>query len=164
MTTKQAILYSLRLSGNMTQLWTADLSRQELHHRIVPAGNCAAWILGHLVLSERSSLRAVGVAREALPALPDDGFEQRFARDEAAPRAEHYGDAEILPSVFKQHRDALIAAVEAADDSVFDRPLEKPFRVAKTVGEFLLFTPVHAATHMGQVTAIRRSLGRPPLV
>ena len=54
--------------------------------------------------------------------------------------------------------------IEAADDAVFDRPLEKPSRIASTVGEMLAFMPIHVAMHAGQITLIRRSLGRPPLV
>ncbi len=164
MTSKDAILYSLRFSGNLTGMMVGDLSRQELHHRIVPTANAAAWILGHLILSERGAMKILGVPAESLPALPDDGFEQRFARDETAPKSEHYGDAEVLPAVFKEHRDALIRAVEAADDSVFGQPLPQPMRIARTVGEFLLFVPIHVSTHIGQISAIRRSLGRPPVV
>jgi uncharacterized damage-inducible protein DinB len=33
-----------------------------------------------------------------------------------------------------------------------------------TPGEMLSFMSVHTAMHAGQVTIIRRSLGRPPLV
>ena len=164
MTPKGAIVYGLKFSGNMLGTFTGDLSRQDLHHRIVPAANPAAWIIGHLILAERSALKLLGVAPETLPALPYDGFEKRFAQDASAARAEHYGDAEVLPAVFKEHREALIRAVESADDSVFDRPLEKPMRIASTVGELLLFFPIHVASHMGQVSSIRRSLGRPPLV
>lgn len=164
MTTKEAILFGLRRSGAMVQFFTADLSREELHRRIVPEANCAAWILGHLTLSDRGSLKALGVAPEKLPGLPYEDFESRFARDETAPRAENYGDAETLPAVFKAHRDALVAAVESADDSVFDKALAPPTRIANTVGELLLFWPIHVAMHIGQISAIRRALGRPPLV
>jgi hypothetical protein len=145
-------------------MMTGDLTRQELHHRVVPQANCAAWILGHLILSERYLMRLLGVPAETMPALPDDTFEKRYAQDEAATRAEHFGDAEVLPAVFAEHRDAVIRAVEAADDAVFDKPLGKPMRIARTVGEFLLFTPIHGASHMGQISAIRRSLGKPPVV
>lgn len=164
MTTKEAILYSLRFSRNMVGMWTRDLSREDMHYRIVPQANCAAWILGHLILSDRYLLKLVGVPAEAMPALPDDAFEQRFSQDDAAPQAQDYGDAENLPNVFDTHRQAVIQAVEAADDSLFDQPLDKPLRIARTVGEFLLFAPNHGAMHMGQISAIRRSLGRPPLV
>ena len=164
MTSKDAILYALRFSGNFMSMMTADLSRQDLHHRVVPNGNCAAWILGHLILSERGMFKLLGIAPEALPPLPDDGFAARYAQSEAATRAEHYGDADILPALFQEHRQALMQAVQAADEAVFDRPLDKPLRIATTVGEFLLFTPIHGASHAGQISAIRRSLGRPPVV
>ena len=33
-----------------------------------------------------------------------------------------------------------------------------------TLGEMLNFMALHAAMHAGQITIIRRSLGRPPIV
>ncbi len=161
MTTREAILYGLRRTGALMTMFTRDLSRQDLHHRVVPQANCAAWILGHLALGDRNMLTSLGV--ETLPALPYEDFDKRFARDEVAPRAEHFGDAELLPQVFKEHRDALVAAVEALEESRFNEPLPKPLPIAATVGELLLFMPIHAATHIGQISTIRRSLGRPPL-
>ena len=161
MTSKHAILYGLKFSGNLLGMFTNDLSRQEMHHRTVPTANPAGWILGHLILTDRSLIKLLGGEP---PALPSEDFETRFGRGENAPAANDFGDVESLPALFKAHRDALVAAVEAADDSVFDRPLEKPSRIASTVGEMLAFVPIHVAMHAGQITLIRRSLGRPPLV
>lgn len=164
MTTKDAIIFGLRRSGNMLGMFTGDLSRQDLHHRIVPAANPAAWIVGHLILSERHALQMLGITPESMPKLPFDDFEKRFAREEAATTSQDFGEPEILPRIFQDHRNALISAVEATDEADFDKPLPQPMRIAGTVGELLLFWPMHVAMHLGQISALRRSLGRPPLV
>ena len=96
--------------------------------------------------------------------LTYEDFEKRFGREEDAPRARSFGDAQMLPAVFKSHRDALFNAVEAADAAEFDKALPQPSRIASTLGELLLFDAIHVAMHIGQISAIRRSLGRPPLV
>ena len=164
MTDKDAILFNLRRSGAMIGTFTSDLSEADLHHRVVPAANPASWILGHLVLIDRNLLKLLGVGEENMPRLPSAEFGKAYARDEHAPKLAGYPDAAALPALFQQHRDALIGAVEATDESRFAEPLEKPTRIANTLGEMLLFMGLHVAMHVGQISTIRRTLGRPPLV
>jgi uncharacterized damage-inducible protein DinB len=164
MTGRDAILFNLRSSGNLLQMFTADLSREELHHRVVPDANCAAWLLGHMVLSERRGLALLGVDEGKMPPLPSIEFAETFARDETGPHRDDYGEATELPALFDAHRKEVIAAVEAADDDAFTKPLPQKSPVAETTGELLLFFAVHVATHLGQISTIRRSLGKPPLI
>lgn len=60
----------------------------------------------------------------------------------------------------RDYRARLIAAVESATDEALNKPLEKPTAIAGTVGEFCAFMGQHAALHLGQVTVLRRALGR----
>ncbi len=161
MTSRDAILFSLRQVAGLVQMFTADLDHQQMHHRVVPAANATAWILGHLVLSERRALKMLG--QDDLPALPE-GFEERFARNDEATQSADYGDATMLPALFAEHRQRLVAAVESADEAAFDQPLEQPMRIASTVGELLVFFGIHVSTHLGQISMIRRSLGMKPLI
>ena len=164
MTTKDAILYNLRFSGGMLDMLTADLSRQDLNHRVVPESNAAAWTLGHLILTERSLLKRLGVGEDQMPGLPSPDFAARYARDESAPRASSYPEAQELAGLFKEHRAALVDAVKASDEALLDQPLDPPTRIARTLGELILFMGLHVAMHAGQVSTIRRTLGRPPVV
>ena len=159
MTTKQTILYTLGFSGKLVGSMTADLTPEQLHHRATPEANCAAWLLGHLVLVERRALKLLGAD---LPALPD-GFDARFSREEDAPKAADFGDVAMLPSLFDEHRQKLLAAVEQVDESTLDKPLDNPSPRFTTVGEMLAFFPIHVAMHAGQISTIRRSLAMPPL-
>ena len=160
-TANEILVHSLRTSQALLQRYVADLTPQEMLHRPAPAANCAAWLIGHLVLVERNALKRLGVTD--LPALPD-GFEKRFSRDEGCPQASAFGDVTGLMPLFDQHRARLIDAVMRAPAAQLDAPIEPPHPMFKTVAEATNFYAAHVAMHAGQVTIIRRSLGRPPIV
>jgi uncharacterized damage-inducible protein DinB len=160
-TMNDVLTHSLSTSGMMLGLFCGDLTPAEYLHRPCAGGNCAAWIVGHLVLTERSALKRVGVTE--LPPLPD-GFETRFARDEAAPKADDYGDVSVLMPLFERHRAMLIDRVKQMPPEALGEPLPKPHPMFSTLGEAVNFIAVHVAMHAGQLTIIRRSLGRPPLI
>jgi len=69
-----------------------------------------------------------------------------------------------LMPLFDEHRNRLVAAVKAAPPGLLDKPLDKPHPLFSTVGEVATFLALHGAMHAGQITIIRRSLGRPPLI
>jgi uncharacterized damage-inducible protein DinB len=159
---RDILLHSLRSSHGLLNRYVADLSAQDWLHRIVPGANCAAWIVGHLVLSERGMLATLGLTPAQMPALPE-GFEKRFARDETAPKSADYGDTSALMALFNQHRELMIETVSKLPLDRFDKPREKPHPLFKTSGEFINFMSQHTVMHAGQITFIRRSLGRPPI-
>ena len=160
-TAADAIAYALATTQKLLHRYTADLSPEDYLHRPAPKANCAAWLLGHLILSERRALAHLGVTD--LPALPG-GFEKRFGRDESAAQACEFGDVTTLRSLFDEHRRRMIDAVRAASPEQLARPLEKPHPMFGTTAEMIHFIAIHATMHAGQITIIRRSLGRPPLI
>lgn len=162
-TTQDAILYGLRTSGDLLAQFVSDLDANQLQHRVVPNANAAAWILGHLILSDRQAAKMLGADEDLLPALPD-GFEKTYARNEAATQLVEYPDATSLPDLFAGHRKVLLKQVEAAEAETLSRSLPEPMPVASTVEELLLFFPIHLSTHLGQISTIRRSLGMKPII
>jgi hypothetical protein len=160
-TANDVIVHSLETSLLVLGRFCDDLETDEFLHRITPKANCAAWTVGHLIVSERSALKAFGVP---LPPLPDDGFEKRFSRDEGCPQAGDFGDVTILMPLLRQHRAALIDAVKRATAEQLDRPLEKPHPVFGTAGQLANFIAFHSIMHAGQISQIRRHLGRPPVM
>ncbi|HEV2294587.1 MAG TPA: DinB family protein [Tepidisphaeraceae bacterium] len=159
-TPNDVLVHNLSATQLMVQRFTADLQPHEYLHRPTEKANCAAWTVGHLALSDRHVLMQLGAE---LPPLPD-GFDQRFSRAEGCPEAGDFGDvAGILPT-FDEHRTRLIEAVKRATPEQLAKPLEKPHPMFKTLGELVSFMSAHTAMHVGQITIIRRSLGRPPLV
>jgi hypothetical protein len=160
LTPNDMIVASLTSARLMARRFTEDLQPNEYLHRAAPKGNCAAWLLGHLILTNR---RTAARFNADLPALPE-GFEQRFARDEQAPHANDFGDCGSLITMLEQSFDVLIAAVRRATPEQLETPVEKPMPMFKNLGELGIFMAMHAAVHIGQITMIRRSLGRPPIV
>jgi len=155
-----AIAFVLEKSKFMLRRFTADLSSQEYLHRPTEKANCAAWLIGHLTLADRRMLKLLDVAAPEVPA----GFEHRFSREEGCPQAGEFGDVHTLLPIFDQHRDALIAAVKKASPEQLNKPVEKPMPMFSTVGEAIAFMALHTSMHTGQITIIRRSLGRPPMI
>jgi uncharacterized damage-inducible protein DinB len=155
------IAFAITSSQRMLDGFIADLSPAEMLHRPVPKANCAAWIVGHLILTDRRVLGRAGV--KDLPALPE-GFEQRYARDEHAPFAGDYGDVSVLRPLWNRHREMLAQTAGGMSGEQLTQALEQPHPRFKTAGEMLLFMALHATMHAGQISTIRRSLGRPPLV
>ena len=160
-TPADAIVHSLTVSKNLLVRYCQDLSAEEYLHRPVPTANCVAWLLGHLTLSDRRAVSTV-FGGENLPALPE-GFDRKFSRAEGCPQASDFGDVTNLLPLFLIHRDLLIEKVRTAAPEQLSDELEKPNPMFGTRGEMLSFIAVHTAMHAGQVTIIRRSLGRPPL-
>ncbi len=157
----EAIAQALDGSLKLLQFFVHDFQPNEFLHRAVPKGNCAAWILGHLTITDRSILTRLGVTD--LPDLPED-FEKRFGMDEASASAGDFGDVSIIMPELVKHREMLIAKVKSMSADEFAKPLEKPRPLFKNIGDMLLFIASHMSMHAGQITIIRRSLGRPPLV
>lgn len=160
-TAHDVIVASLNASRTLLNRLCEDLTPADYLHRPCSAANCAAWTIGHLVLTERMALGRVGV--KDLPPLPE-GFEKRFSREPQAPRASDFGDVSILLPLFNQHRDRLIEAVKSLPAEVLDRPLDKPHPMFSKLYETVNFMGVHVSMHAGQISTIRRSLGRPPVI
>ena len=160
MTPNDAIVHNLSISQMLLHRFVDDLTAPEFLHRTSPRANCVAWILGHLIQTDRRALAALGVSD--LPPLPD-GFEQRFARDEAAAQASDFGDVSTLMPLFDQYRSRLIQAIGRATPEQLEKPVETPRPMFKTAGEMANFMSLHSALHAGQITLIRRSLGKPPV-
>jgi hypothetical protein len=158
---KKVLVHGLQTSKMMLRFFTEDFKPDEYVHRPTEKSNCAAWLLGHLTLTDRSTAKALGASE--LPELPA-GFEKRFSRDEGCPQAGDFGDAGALWPLFEMNRDALIAAVQNTPQEKLDAPAPRPTPMFKTVGEMVNFIALHTCVHVGQITIIRRSLGRPPLV
>lgn len=160
----EVLVNSLAASRRLLLWFVEDLNPQEYLHRPAEQVNCAAWLLGHLALTDRRILQTMlGVAPGELPPIPE-GFEKQFSRDEGCPQAGEFGDVSVLAPLFAAHRDMLIEKVQATDADALTKPLDKPHPRFKNTWEAVNFMGIHTAMHAGQISVIRRSLGRKPLV
>ena len=160
MTEADRIAQVLTSSRALTARYTQGLTPADYHHQPLPGVNSAAWIFGHLTLTER---RVTGLLGGELPPLPE-GFEARFATTGVPAGDQHeLGDGPALLDEFTATRDRLIAAVAAAGEAKLAEPVPKPSPVYATLGDLAAFMAQHTAMHLGQITVIRRSLGYPPV-
>jgi hypothetical protein len=157
---QDTLIFGIKSSKEMLDGFTADLKGSEWDHRAVPHSNCTAWLVGHLILVDRRALELAGV--NDLPELPAD-FAAKFGRENNAPFAETFGDPSNLMPMFDKQREMLMAAIARLPESKFDETLPKPNPRFKTYGEFFSFMAYHVMVHCGQISTIRRSLGRAPL-
>lgn len=157
-----AIAYSLKVSTMLFHRYVDDLKPSDFEHQPSPGVNCAAWIIGHLTLTDRRSVVGLGVTE--LPSLPAE-FEAKFATTKASANTQSgFGDPIELVKLFDAHRAKLIATVLVADLTKLQEPPVVPSPLFNSRGEAALFMGLHTAMHLGQITIIRRSLGYPPIL
>jgi hypothetical protein len=76
-----------------------------------------------------------------------------------------YGDAKALLAVFDTSLERLfIAGVRALPTEALTSASDIPVPFPTNRAEAILFGAIHIAMHTGQLSTIRRSLGKPPLV
>lgn len=160
---QEAIAYSLRTSQKLFHRYLDDLRPEEFQHRPCLGANNALWIIGHLISVDHTQLERLGVSH--LPPLPA-GFTERFATTKAASTGTSVdlGNPSELMKHFDEHRDLLIKTVETTATDVLQEDSPAPSPLFADRGESLLFISMHTAMHLGQLTTIRRSLGRPPIL
>lgn len=141
----------------------ADLTDEEFQHQPVPGANSAAWIVGHLALTAKRTAERLGAT--GVPSVTDE-FVARFkaTRQQAGNQLELGSKAELF-ALLDAAIEKLTEAIKALPPETLTAPPPKtapPF--VKCAGDMMLFGVMHITMHCGQLSTIRRSLGKPPLV
>jgi hypothetical protein len=160
MTVTELLAGGYRMGRKMVQLMCEDLSEAEFHHQPVPGANSAAWIVGHLAVTARRTAERLGATE--LPLLTEE-FVARYSQTKK--RAEAQGDLgskEELIGLLNVGVDKVIQALGTLPAESLDGPALNPGRFANNYGEAVLFGAMHITMHCGQLSTIRRSLGKPP--
>lgn len=162
MTPNDLIAGGYRMSKALVHRMTDDLTPAEFRHQPVPGANSAAWVVGHLALTLRRTAERLGAAD--LPPAPP-GLADNFAQTrQPAGQQPDLGDPAELVRLFDVCTDKVIEAVKGVPAAVLDGPPQSPGTLATTHGEAMLFGALHVAMHTGQLSTLRRSLGKPPVV
>jgi hypothetical protein len=162
MTANELLTAGYRMGLRMLRGMCEDLTETEFHHQPVPGANSAAWIVGHLAVVVRRTAERLGATD--LPVLTEE-YITRYSttKKPAAEQKELGGKAELvglLDVCAAKVMDAI--GTLPADALTEPSPTRGPF--ANNYGEAILFGSLHITMHCGQLSTIRRSLGKPPLV
>jgi hypothetical protein len=162
MTPNDVIAGGYRMTRALVHRMTDDLAPAEFFHQPVPGANSAAWVIGHLALTLRRTAERLGATD--LPAAPPDladrfGQTKKPAGDQAG-----LGDPAELLKLFDACLDKVIERVKAVPAEALAGPSPHPSPIATNYAEALLFGGLHVAMHTGQLSTLRRSLGKPPVV
>ena len=139
-----------------------DLTPDEFARQPVPGANCPAWIVGHLAVTLRNGLRRMEFSD--VPDLPA-GLEDKFkATRQTAGDQSGYGDAKALVALFDACIERFIQVVRGlpADELAGPPDFRGPF--ATNRAEAIQFGALHIVLHAGQLSTVRRSLGKPPVL
>lgn len=120
-----------------------------------PGGNCANWILGHLVDVHNGVMRVLGEK----PVWESD----RLSRAGHGPieRPEDAIDWDSLRDRLLGSRDRCLAAVRALTEEALAEELPDPFGGACSRAELLAILAFHQTYHAGQLALSRRIAGLP---
>jgi uncharacterized damage-inducible protein DinB len=160
MTQQELLASGYRMGCQMVHMMCDDLTSEEFQHQPVPGANSAAWVVGHLAVITRRTAERLGATD--LPPLSEE-FVGRFSqtRKPAAAQAD-LGDKSELLSLLDGCVEKLMAAVRTLALESLMGPAPNPGPFATNYAEAVLFGAMHMTLHCGQLSTLRRSLGKPP--
>jgi hypothetical protein len=161
MTPNELIAAGHRMGRQMLHRMVDDLTEAEFRHQPVPGANCAAWIVGHLAVVARRTAERLGAT--GLPELTEEFIGRVSVTKQAAGAQPDLGSKGELLALFDACTDKLIAAVGAIPTEALTNPPANPSPFVTNYGEAVLFGAMHVMLHSGQLSTIRRSLGKPPV-
>ncbi len=160
MNAKDVLKNNMGMSNMVFTGLLGDLSDADLLVRTSPGANNMAWQLGHLISSERRMIDAT--CHGTCPALPD-GFAEQHSSDKAKSdddagylTKQHYLD------LYQKQRAATIAALDKVPEADLDKEAPEFIRqICPNVGQLFALQAMHQMWHVGQLTSLRRHLGKP---
>jgi uncharacterized damage-inducible protein DinB len=117
-------------------------------------GNCANWILGHLVSVHNDLMKVAG----ADPVWEDEQLAR--AGFEPIEDASSAIDWDTLRERFFASRDRCLEAIGRLSDEALAEPMQDPFGRQTTRGGLLGVLAFHQTYHVGQLGLARRFAGR----
>lgn len=135
-----------------------DLKLDEMCLQPTPGCNHAAWIVGHLAIAADTHGQYAGAER-----LLSDWDPLFGMGSTPKPSSGEYPAKGELIATWHRANERIVTAAQGADEVLLCKPTQGPLAATlPTVADFLAFSMTgHAATHIGQLSAWRRAIGRP---
>lgn len=120
----------------------------------VGGGNCANWILGHVVNVHNGVMQLIG----AEPVWEDERLENAgWDPIDDPSKAIHWN---TLRERFLASRDRCLGAIDGLSDAALDEEVPDPFGGTTTRGALLAVLSSHQWYHAGQLGLARRAAGK----
>lgn len=162
MTPNDTIAAGYRMAKATLHRFVDDLTAEEFQHQPVAGANSAAWVVGHLALTAHRTAERLGAT--GLPAVPPGLGNAASKTGKPAGDQSGIGNAAELLQLFDVCIDKVVEAVGRIPAESLAAPAPSPSPFSERYADALLFGTLHIAMHTGQLTTIRRSLGKPPKV
>src|SRR5262245_45440447 len=157
MNAQKAIASALKSDLNVWNMLLDDVTDAELLMRPVPGANHLAWQIGHIITAECRFLKNIVKPMPELPA----NFEQQHGKEMSQADKGFLTKAEYQ-KLQAAVREATIAALASCTDADLDKPNTGPMeKFAPTYGAVFQLCAAHSTMHVGQLTVLRRKLGKP---
>ena len=163
MTTFDLIASEYRMGCQLVHSLCADLTPVEFQHQPVPCANSAAWIVGHLALVTQRTAERLGAT--GVPPVGDEFVARYKATRQPAATLSELGNKEELLALLDASIERLMETIKGLPPEALTGPSPRgapPF--VRNSAEMMLFGTMHISMHCGQLSTIRRSLGKLPLV
>ena len=163
MTGSEAIQEALLSTKGTLEWFVADFSDTDLLVRPVPEANHAAWQIGNVITGD------VFLVLDALPDAKFPDLPVGFAEVHGSKGAklddpEAFLTKEEYLKLFDEVRAATVAIVAGMSDADLDAPNPGKFAsMVPTMGKMFTMVANHTLMHAGQISVIRRKLGKPVL-
>lgn len=153
MTTQETLGQHLAMTYHTAEANLKDMTQEHSLARPTAGGNCANWILGHLVTIHNYLMEILGE--------PPVWESEQLARAGFDP-IEDPGDAiawDTLRDRFLGSRERCLAALRRLTDEALAEELPDPFGGSSSRAKLLTVIAFHQAYHAGQLGVLRRIAG-----
>lgn len=161
--TSSSTLNAFRFTLSYAQLLVADIDDIEMANIPHPGMNHPAWILGHLILVADMGAKLLGEEQ-----ILDASWMEKYGPG-STPVSDRsaYPSKDELLTTMKEIYQRTEQFAAAAEDAVLEAKNPTPIfpQQFPTLGDLLTHVlTTHPATHLGQLSAWRRCLGKGPVL
>lgn len=162
MTGNDMLVTAYQAAGKLMHMMVDDLTPPEFSAQPIPGGNSVAWIMGHLANTLAGTAKRLGATDG--PTLPTELAGKFTTTRRMADTQTDLGTPAELISLFDAGLTAVIGVLPNLTADQLSQPPRGRAPFSTTEGAAIQFGASHIILHAGQISLIRRALGKPPLV
>jgi uncharacterized damage-inducible protein DinB len=150
--------YQFTVCGHVLHRTVKDVSHEESLRHPEPAGNCANWILGHIVDTRNRVMVLIGKQ----PVYPNERFSEYVQNSASLSDSTKAVPFEEMLQAYDRLQDEIIDGLNSTSNDALKQkapfsPLDDP---DETVGSLLAGIAFHESYHIGQLGLLRRVLNK----